>query len=149
MSEYHSKLIKAHLEKESQKFTAIASTKEVTEVILLKPELKSVQLYTYPDEHVVVLEGENLWFCHEIILGGKKSSIRPDINFEAITGRAIQYSSKPTKESAHLGTKPTVKVTMCSHFANIIRKQEIPIEQVSSFHVAKIRYVTSEKFVVN
>lgn len=129
MDDYHSKLLKAHLEKEPQ-YVVPFPVKNVTDIPTLKPKATSIQIYTYPNEHAVVLEGENLWFCHKVDLGEKESLIRHVKNSEAITGRSIQFNYEPTEKSDLLVTNHRVKVTLHSHFANPIRNK-IQVEQVS------------------
>ena len=130
MDEYHNKVFRAHLEREPEKFTVSSLKTEATEVGMLKPKVKSIRIYAYPNEHAVVLEGENLWFCHEVDLGEGDALIRRVKNSNAITGRSIQFSYEPTGKSDLLVTHHNVKVTLRSHFANPIRNKDIIVEQV-------------------
>ena len=134
MEEYNTKLFRAYLEKEPQKYVVISPVKEVVEISTLKPKATSIQIYTYPNEHAVVLEGENLWFCHEVDLGEKETLIRRINKPEAVTGRSIQFNYEPTGKSDLLVTNSTVKVTLYSHFANPIRNKQIQVEQVILIH---------------
>lgn len=70
MDEYGPKLFRAYLENEPEKYVMAQASvgKDVVEVGSLKPEVNSVNIYKYPDEHSAVLEGKNLWFCNEVHL---------------------------------------------------------------------------------
>lgn len=130
MDGYHTKLLKACLEKEPQKYTVPSPVSKVAEILTLKPNVTSIQIYAYPNEYAVILEGENLWFCHEVDLGERETLIRKVNNPEAITGRSIQFNyCEPTGKSDLLLDNSKVKVTLHSHFANPIRRR-IPVEQV-------------------
>ena len=140
MEEYQQKVFRAYLDKEPQKYVPPSILgKEVPEVANLKPQLKSFHIYKYPDEHVVVLEGSGLWFCHEVHLGEMDNVIHvknfPQLN----TGRSIQFNYQPTEKSDRLiATKDKkVKYVIHSHFSNPIRKK-ILAEQVMCNYVTNL-----------
>lgn len=128
MEEYRPKMSRAYLEVEPQKYNVPMMPADFTEIVALKPDVKTVSVYKYPSEHIVVLEGNNLWFCHEVHLGEKENKFRIK-NSEAVTGRSIQFNYEPTEKSDHLVTDQKVKVALHSHFSNPIRRQ-IVVEQV-------------------
>lgn len=130
MEEYRNKVFRAYLENEPEKYVAPNSPGDIAEVSTLKPEVNTVSVYKYPSEHTVVLEGSNLWFCHEVHLGEKEHKFRIK-NSEAITGRSIQFNYEPTEKSDQLVSDKKVKVSLRSHFANPIRKQ-IMVDQVNN-----------------
>ena len=131
MEEYKQKIFRAHLEQDPQKYAPPGiSSNEVAEVAELRPKCESFNIYKYPNEHVVVLEGNNMWFCHEVHLGEKDNIIHIKNLAETITGRSIQFNYPSTEKSDRLLiNKDMVKVTLRSHFANPIRKMII-VEQV-------------------
>ena len=128
MKEYRPKLSRAYLEVEPVIYAVPMKSMEFTEVPSLKPEVKTVSVHKFPDEHTVVFEGNNLWFCHEVHLseGSKKFRIK---NSEAVTARSMQFRYEPTEKTEQLLAGKKVKVALHSHFSNPIRKQ-ITIEQV-------------------
>lgn len=133
MEEYRLKLFRAYLENEPQKYVTPAPVKDVAEVAILKPQLESFDIYIYPNEHTVVLEGNNLWFCHEVHLGETKDMIHIKNSAQMITGRSIQFNYDPTEKShCLLINDKVVEVALHSHFANIIRKK-ITVKRVSYF----------------
>ena len=129
MEQYHHKISRAYLEREPGKYLIPSRSKDVTDVSILKPEIKAVHIYIYPDEHSVVLEGNNLWFCHEVQLGEGNNVISIKNEAQTITCRSIQFNYRPTEKSDRLVSGQRMKVQLHSHFANTIRKQ-IPVEQV-------------------
>lgn len=130
MEEYQQKIFRSHLEKLPEKYIPPSiSSKELKEVAELKPQVESFNIHTYPSEHTLVLEGSNLWFCHEVHLGEKENVIHIKNSAETITGRSIQFNYKPTKKTDRLINNDRVKVTLHSHFANPIRKR-VEVQQV-------------------
>lgn len=128
MEEYRTKIFRTHLDNEPSRYVPPTLPVDVLEVAMLKPEVKTVSVHRYPNEHIVVLEGNNLWFCHKVHITEKSNNFIVK-NSEAITGRSIQFSSEPTEMSDSLVTTKKVKLTLFSHFANPIRKH-IMVEQV-------------------
>lgn len=131
MEEYHPKLFRAYLESEPKKYDMPASVgKDVVEVSALNPEVKSVTIYKYPNEHSVVLEGKNLWFCHKVLLGENDAIVDIRSSIQTNTGCSIQFKYQPTEKSDPLLTSDVIQVKLHSRFANPIGEQ-IPVEQVS------------------
>lgn len=130
MEEYRHKIFRSYLDTDPQKYVLPAMVKDVDEVSGLKPEVKSVNIHMYPDEHVVVLDGNNLWFCHEVHLGAERNLIKIKHSAELITGCCIQFKYKATDKSSHLVTDNKMKVSLYSHFSNRITKR-IQVEEVS------------------
>ena len=128
MEEYRPKITRAYLEAEPQKYMVPIKAAEFTEVSTLKPVIESVKIHKFPSEHTVVLEGNNLWFCHEVHVGEREKKFSAKSS-ESITARSIQFNYKPTEKSEQLVTDKRVKVHLHSHFANPIRKY-VPVEQV-------------------
>lgn len=131
MGEYQQKVFRAHLEKEGNKYAApMISCIDIAEVADLKPQVESFNIHTYPGEHTVVLDGSNLWFCHEVHLGEKDNIIHIKSSAETNAGRSIQFNYKATQMTDRLiVNNDKVKVTLHSHFANPIRKQ-LTVQQV-------------------
>ena len=129
MKEYLVKLKKTHLQKEPDKY-AIPEKTCVADYKILEPTLKSVRVYKYPYEHSVVLEGNNLWFCHEIQLGEGENVLHIKNSAQNITGRSVQFNCPPAKESDQLmGKDGKMRVILHSHFAESMEKR-IKVEEV-------------------
>ena len=128
MEEYRQKTFRSYLEKEPGRYLkpdTKQTVKQVKDLAFLKPEVKAVKFHEYPNEHVVVLEGNNLWFCHQICIGEE------EINTPAqnITRQSIWFNFTPKANIVFDEGK--VKVVLYSHFANPIRKK-IAVDKVSS-----------------
>lgn len=97
----------------------------------LKPEVTKAKFFRHADEVAIVLEGLNLWFCHEILVGSRKET-RITINpkGQETTNRSIIFNYTPKKEDdlliSHKSSKVTI--TLYSHFCKPITKHDIPAE---------------------
>jgi hypothetical protein len=130
MREYHVKLLRAHLNQDPQ-YTKPTSTKTVADISELKLNVKSVSIYKFPNEHSVVLEGSNLWFCHEVLLGEGEHKVSAERSTEMFTGRSIQFNYEPTDNTDHLVVDDKIKVRLHSHFSPKLMDVRIFVEQVS------------------
>ena len=132
MAEYGSNSFRSYLDREPDKFTVpgpVEAVKEVKAINMLKPKATRVEFHMYPNEHVVVLEGENLWFCHKIRLGEFDNILDIKTPAQNVTQRMIQFNFPPYEKLKSLVSEGVVKVTLHSHFANPIR-QNIQVMQV-------------------
>lgn len=132
MEEYGQKTFRSYLEKEpgSLKPDTKQTKKQVKDLAFLKPEAKAVEFHEYPNEHVVVLEGNNLWFCHQIRIGEKENIQEINTPAQNITRQSIWFNFTPKAKNI-VFDDGHVKVALYSHFANPIRKK-IPVVKVSS-----------------
>ena len=112
--------------------------KELKNVSLLKPLVKGVELHKFPSEHAVVVEGENLWFCHEILLGEGRNVISITNPMESVSRHVIQFNYPPTEKTDIIARNGLVRVTLNSYFASSIWKQ-VKVEQVS-FIILSVPY---------
>lgn len=94
----------------------------VQEVSFLKPKATTVEFHMYPNEHVIVLEGKNLWFCHKVCIGRHENSIVID-SPSNIMRKSIQFNFKPSDKTEKLCENGGVHVTVFSHFAAEISKR--------------------------
>ena len=112
----------------SDSFKLPPSGVPVQSVDILRPILHSVEFHMYPDQHVVVIQGDNLWFCHKIKLGSKKGvSIDSPTN---VMRRSVQYNFLPTPKTKKLADNDSIRVCLSSHFSQEITK-DIESKQVS------------------
>lgn len=111
-----------------------SSPKRVQSVSILSPSIISVEFHMYPDLHIVVLLGENLWFCHKIKLGKKGVTIECPAN---VKRRSVQYEFPPSTKTEALADSPTVHVVVQSHFAPPVHG-DIPTKQVYKYVIILI-----------
>ena len=136
MSDYH-KTVKKYIGKE-----AIPTQPGTTKTALtgyLKPDVRAIEFHKYPSEHAVILEGENLWFCHEIRLGEEESIIYIEDRADDVSRHFIQFNYPPTKKTDHVvSDNGIVKVALKSHFSNPVRRK-IRVKQVRLLHIFTYR----------
>lgn len=121
MDDYRHSTLRGFLEKDSPKYVVPSLAEAVKEIGFLKPEVTTIEVHKYPNEVAVVLQGDNLWFCHEIRLGNYVPPVPKLV--EHIARRSIQFNFS-LSESANIVTDGGhVKVTLFSHFANPIRRR--------------------------
>ena len=134
MEEYRQSLLRGFLEKSLPNYSLPdPAAGPVKEVGFLKPNVNTVEVHKYPDEVAVVLEGDNLWFCHQIRLGDYIPHI-PKLA-EHIARRSIQFNFCLSKQTAKIvADDGYVKVTLFSHFAHPIRRR-VKAELVSCLTV--------------
>ena len=134
MEEYRHNVFRSYLEKEPGKYLKPVKTqvtKQVKELTILKPEVTAVEFHEYPNEHVVVLEGNNLWFCHQIRIGETDNIQEINTPAQNITRQSIQFSFTPSRKTKNIvSIDGKVKIALYSHFANPIRRK-ITVKQVS------------------
>ena len=122
MDGYRHNVFRSYLEKQPDKYSGpdqTQATKEIKEVSLLTPKVKTVEFHEYPNEYAVVLEGDNLWFCHHIQIGNK-SKIATAV--QNITRRSIQFNFTPSdSEKLAMPENGHIEITLYSRFAQPIR----------------------------
>ena len=121
IDDYRRSTLKGLLEKDLPKYVIPNPAEPVKEISLLKPEVTNVEVHKYSKEVAVVLQGDNLWFCHEIRLG---NYVPPVLNLaEHIARRSIQFNFRLSETANIVTDDGHVKVTLFSHFANPIRRR--------------------------
>ena len=105
---------------------------EVAEVDALKPGIvEPLRYYDYPNERVVVLQGENLWFSYKVCLDEEGPS---ECHFNTLAENTTQLMIEfraTLEESSDFRSTNQVKLTLYTHFASPIRKS-LEIAQVCS-----------------
>ena len=129
---YASNLSKSYLEREPERYTPAArAVEKVGRIGMLNPNPTRIELQIYPTEHVLVLEGENLWFCHKLQLGEYGNMIDIDTNFQNVTQCMIRFNFPPNEKLIGIVAESEVKVTLHSHFARASSiRQNIQVVQV-------------------
>ena len=121
MDDYKHSTLRGFLEKDSPKYVIPSPAEPIKEIGFLKPEVTTIEVHKYPNEVAVVLQGDNLWFCHEIRLG---NYIPPVPKFAEYTARrSIQFNFNLSETDNIVTDDDHVKVTLFSHFANPIRRR--------------------------
>ena len=114
-------LSESYLEREPDKhMPAAGAVEKVGRIGMLIPTLAKIELQIHPNEHVLVLEGENLWFCHKLQLGDYSHMVDIDTNFQNVTQRRIRFNFPPNERLLGLAAEGLVKVTLHSHFTRAI-----------------------------
>lgn len=90
------------------------SSPRLQEVSILQPRADLVEFHIYPDEYVIVLEGNNLWFCHRVHLGEKEET-KSDLATN-IMRRKIEFRFTPSSNIESIADNDGVTVKLYSHF---------------------------------
>ena len=96
---------------------------KVAEVDAVKPKVTALQIQEYPpDETVIILQGENLWFSYNVTIDDKGPcecdfSTSP----ENTTQCMVEFRSN-TFDNSIVKQSKQVKVALYTHFANAIRQ---------------------------
>ena len=79
---------------------------------MLKPCISSVELHSHGNELAIVAEGNNLWFCYQISIGGH--TIQTPAH--DLSGTSIQFNVQ-REESKIEVVEDKVGVVVYSHFS--------------------------------
>ena len=126
MESYKQLILRSYLEK-PEKFVVPnrgQATAEVREVDALKPKITGSEIHEYPpNDGVIILQGENLWFSYKICLEDKSMS-HGEFSTPAnnTTNFMIEVRVDSDKVSSALHTSKQVKLVLYTHFANPIRQ---------------------------
>ena len=126
MESYKHLIFRSYLEK-PDKFVVPnkeQATAEVREVDALKPKVTGSEIHEYPpNDGVIILQGENLWFSYKICLEEKgKSHCEFRTLADNTTNFMIEVRVDSDKVSSALNTSKQVKLVLYTHFANPIRQ---------------------------
>lgn len=138
---YHGKVLTTYPIKKYSTSLTSTTIANVQDVSFLKPKATTVEFHMYPTEHVIVLEGNNLWFCHKVHIGRDDNTIEID-SPSNIMRRSIQFNFKPSDKTEKLCENGRVHVTLYSHFADEISKR-INAKKVLSTLFHKLKYLHS------
>lgn len=133
MESYKRLIFRSYLEKPEKYVLPYQrqAVKEVAEVDALKPKITGVEVHKFANEHVIVLQGENLWFSYKISFekkGDHDHVQHCEINIPAknTTKCLIEFHFTDSDDASSFlheshESKP-VKIALCTHFANPIRQ---------------------------
>ena len=112
MAEYCQKIFRSSLEKFPE-YTPPSPTKQSpVELTMLKPSVTSVELHSHGNELAIVAEGNNLWFCYQISIGGHTVQTQA----HDLSGTSIQFNVQ-REESKIKVVEEKVEVVVCNHFS--------------------------------
>ena len=124
MENYTHLIFRSHLEKCPGKYEKPNPVKAVAEVGVLKPKITGVEVHEYPNERVIVLQGENLWFSYKICLDEKGDNQRDICTpADSTTRSEIEFHVSDTVDvCSTLCSGKQVKIALFTHFAKPIRQ---------------------------
>ena len=140
MKEYVSLINRSHLEKSPDKYVVPGAeevTRSVTELAVLKPNVTGLDIHEYPNEHVLVLKGQNLWFTYKIYFDEKGEKHEICTPSESTTKTMVEFRINHVhKVHSTLCSGRKVKITHFTHFAKPMNRM-LDIKKVKSsyFHV--------------
>lgn len=122
MDHYNHMILRSYLDK-PEKYTKPKGGLSHSGVRMLIPAIRRVELHEYPSEHVLVLEGDNLWFSFKIVLdegGPQQCEIN---NPHSITKCSLQFNFDPSiGVSSAIQNEKKVKVTLHTHFVTKVQR---------------------------
>jgi GTP-binding protein EngB required for normal cell division len=119
------------------------SVNEVSEVDTLKPKVTESEIHEYPDERVIIVKGENLWFSYKVCLDRKETS--DEYEFDTTPENTTQFMIEfraDSDEASDFGSSKQVKLALYTHFANPIRQ---PLSIRKEPHIFSIRQMQLAK----
>lgn len=125
MKVYHHKVLRGYLDKEGYKLPS-RNESPICPVPSLVPSITEIELYQHkqPDgnESVIVIKGDDLWFCNgiEIELPHADAAIKIKIFADSVTQKQISYNHlfDDTSFINEEGAKNYCSVKVYSKFAN-------------------------------
>ena len=117
MAAYSTKVFYGFLDRDPKYSIPSAPKHAPGEISDLKPNADSVELRRLGSETAIVLEGSNLWFCYQVIVGthAVKTPARD------LSSSSIQFNFQ--KENHKIVTEDgKVKVVLHSHFAKPVKQ---------------------------
>ena len=130
MAAYSKKVFIGYLDRDL-KYSIPSAPKHVPgEISDLKPNADSVELRRLGSETAIVLEGSNLWFCYQVIVGTHpvKTPARD------LSSSSIQFNFQ--KENHKIVTEDgKVKVVLHSHFSKPVKQEVLANDKLVSAQV--------------
>jgi GTP-binding protein EngB required for normal cell division len=146
MESYKQLILRSYLEKPDRFVVPNRgqATAEVREVDALKPKVTGLQIHEYPpNDGIIILQGENLWFSYKICLE-EKGLNHGEFSTPAdnTTKFMIEVRVDSDKVTSALHASKQVKLVLYTHFANPIRQ---PINPKKEPHVFSVRQMQLAK----
>jgi len=124
MAEYCQKIFRSFLEKIPEYTPPSPSKQSPVELTMLKPSITSVELHSHGNELAIVAEGNNLWFCYQISIGGH--TIQTPAH--ELSGTSIQFNIQREESKIEVEEEKVV-VVVYSHFSKKPLSGSIPVLQ--------------------
>ena len=103
----------------------------------LKPSIRAIDICHHGNEIAVVLDGENLWFCHQVTVGGHHELLPA----QKATAVSIRFNT-PRKEGAINVVSGKVKISLQSHFSRPAKDSFVANIEVSVMSFIKSKVIT-------
>ena len=130
MGQYQQRLFRGYLDRSPSKYSPpLPSRHPLEQVKILKPSVTKAEFHRHGNNIAVILEGDNLWFCHQVELGSGKNARTIKMPNSEVTRCSIMFDYTPTSDRDNLvdSKERQVKVTLHSHFAKPLRDQTVTI----------------------
>jgi GTP-binding protein EngB required for normal cell division len=113
------------------------SVKEVSEVDSLKPKVTESETHEYPNERIIIVKGENLWFSYKVCLDKKGTNEEHEFGAapENTTQFMVEFRADSDEDSDFCSSKQ-VKMALYTHFSNPIRQ---PLSIKKEPHLFSVR----------
>ena len=104
----------------------------------LKPSIDEIHIHHHGNETATVLEGSNLWFCHQVSFCGHTVPTR----FQEISGSSIQLNIPRESQEKSKVNESKGKVSLHTHFSSKpIKFNEVPLfEKVNVYSKSSLSY---------
>ena len=116
----------------------------VSEIISLKPLVKSLEYHHYDDLDSIMIRGENLWFLHQLRIPRSLLTQPRDVN-----SNLVQFSCPPTAANAQQASSSeasaSADVAAFSHFSDPV-SSSVPVSHKVSLLLSANIYRRLGKF---
>ena len=141
MGQYQQRLFRGYLDRSPSKYSPpLPSRHPLEQVKILKPSVSKVEFHRHGNNIAVILDGDNLWFCHQVDLGSGKNARTIKNPSPDITRCSIMFDYAPQSDHDNLvdSREKSMQVTLHSHFTKPLRDQSVEI-------VCKVRLMVQLK----
>jgi len=122
MAKYCQKIFQSFLEKLPEYTPPSHPKQSPVELTMLKPSITSVELHSHGNELAIVAEGNNLWFCYQISIGGHIIQTPA----HELSGTSIQFNIQREKSKIKV-VEEKVGVSVYSHFSKKPLSNSVPV----------------------
>jgi hypothetical protein len=117
MEHYNQMILRSYLDIPESYAIPNAHSSVQMHMKMLLPSVKRIEVHEYPKEHVLLVEGDNLWFAFKITLDEGGPHQCEVGNPHNITKCSLQFNFSPShKVSSAIEDGKKVKVTLHTHF---------------------------------
>ena len=144
MEEYRQNMFRSYLDKDPERFLPPASepSDHIPELGILQPTVENVEFHTYPDELVVILQGNNLCFSYKVTFNQKDSAkiLEVPIPAKSTTRYSIQLNLRADTKPEDIITKSgVVVVQLHNQFTATVEAEILPKQvKVSTVYIYQL-----------